>query len=54
MRRLRHAGMARGMGIPKVNVDRLSDLAHHSPLDQIKVAFRAPGKELAIKTGDAA
>ena len=51
---MRKAEMVRRMGISKVNVDRLFDLAHHSRLDQIEAAFRALGKELSIEIRDAA
>jgi len=51
---IRKAELARRLGIPKTNVDRLFDLNHHSRLDQIEAAFRVLGKELTIQVRDAA
>ena len=51
---LRKAELARRLGIPKTNVDRLFDLKHHSRLDQIEAAFRVLGKEITIEIRDAA
>jgi len=48
------AELGRRLHIPRMNVDRLFDIHHHSRLDQIEVAFRAIGKELAITVLDAA
>src|ERR1700691_6719564 len=38
---VRKAELARRLGIPKANVDRLFDLRHCSRLDQIEAAFQA-------------
>ena len=43
------AELARRMGIPKANVDRLFDLRHGSRLDQVEAAFHALGKEIRIE-----
>jgi antitoxin HicB len=51
---IRKAELARRLGIPSANVDRLFDLNHHSRLDHIEAAFRALGKQLAIEVNDAA
>ena len=51
---LRKSELARRLGIPKTNVDRLFDLKHHSRLDLIEAAFRALGKEITIEIRDAA
>jgi antitoxin HicB len=51
---LRKSELARRLGIPKTNVDRLFDLKHHSRLDLIEAAFRALGKEITIEVRDAA
>jgi antitoxin HicB len=51
---IRKAELARRLGIPKTNVDRLFDLRHQSRLDQIEAAFRALGKVLSIEVRDAA
>jgi antitoxin HicB len=48
------AALARRLGIPTANVDRLFDLKHRSRLDQIEAAFRAVGKELTIGIRNAA
>jgi antitoxin HicB len=48
------AELGRRLHMPRMNVDRLFDLHHHSRLDQIEAAFRAMGKELAITVHDAA
>ena len=48
------ADLAKRLGIPKTNVDRLFDLRHQSRLDQIEAAFRALGKQLSIEVRDAA
>jgi hypothetical protein len=44
----------RRLGIPTANVGRLSDLKHHSRLDQIEAALKAVGKELTTRIRDAA
>ncbi|HXN46361.1 MAG TPA: type II toxin-antitoxin system HicB family antitoxin [Bryobacteraceae bacterium] len=51
---IRKADLARRLGIPTANVDRLFDLKHHSRIDQIEAAFKAVGKELTIGIRDAA
>lgn len=51
---IRKSELARRLGMPKTNVDRLFDLNHHSRLDQIEAAFRVLGKELTIQVRDAA
>jgi antitoxin HicB len=51
---IRKADLARRLGIPSANVDRLFDLNHHSRLDHIEAAFLALGKQLAIEVNDAA
>jgi antitoxin HicB len=51
---IRKAELARRLGIPSANVDRLFDLNHQSRLDHIEAAFRALGKRLEIETKDAA
>ena len=51
---LRKAQLARRLGIPRPNVDRLFDLRHQSRLDQIEAAFKALGKEITIEVRDAA
>ena len=51
---IRKADLARRLGIPTANVDRLFDLKHHSRIDQIEAAFKAVGKKLTIGIRDAA
>ncbi len=51
---IKKSELARRIGIPLPNVDRLFDLKHQSRLDQIEAAFRAVGKELRIDVRDAA
>lgn len=51
---IRKSELARRLGIPKSNIDRLFDLRHASRLDQIEAAFRAFGKRLAVVVEDAA
>lgn len=51
---IRKTELARRLGIPKTNVDRLFDLRHQSRLDQIEAAFQALGKVLCIEVRDAA
>lgn len=51
---VRKAELARRLGIPKANVDRLFDLRHRSRLDQIEAAFHALGKEIRIQVRPAA
>jgi antitoxin HicB len=51
---LRKTELARRIGIPKTNVDRLFDLRHASRLDQIDAALHALGKRLVVSVQDAA
>jgi antitoxin HicB len=51
---IRKAELARRLGIPSANIERLFDLNHNSRLDQIEAAFRALGKQLEIDVSDAA
>ena len=51
---LRKTELARRLGIPKTNVDRLFSLRHHTRLEQLEAAFRALGKELLVDIRDAA
>ena len=49
-----YAELARRMGQPKQQVERLFDLGRASRLDQLEAAFRALGKRLGIDVQDAA
>jgi antitoxin HicB len=51
---MRKAELARRLGIPKANVDKLFDFANHTRLDQIVAAFAALGKRVAFDVRDAA
>jgi antitoxin HicB len=51
---IKKAELARRLGIPKTNVDRLFDLDNHSRLDQIEAAFAVLGKRIALEVRDAA
>jgi antitoxin HicB len=51
---MRKAELARRLGSPKSNLDRLFDLNHHSRLDQLEAAFAALNKKLRIDIEDAA
>ena len=51
---LRKTELARRIGIPKTNVDRLFDLRHHTRLDQLEAAFRALGKHISVEVREAA
>jgi antitoxin HicB len=58
-RAIREAGagkseLARQLGWQDAQVDRLLDLNHPSPLDQIETALAALGKRLYIRMSDAA
>jgi antitoxin HicB len=58
-RAMREAGsgkseLARQLGWQDALVDRLLDLNHPSPLDQIETALAALGKRLDIRMSDAA
>jgi antitoxin HicB len=48
------AELARRLGIPRMNVDRLFDPKHRSRLDQIESALLAVSKRLTISVEDAA
>lgn len=51
---IRKAALARRLGIPRTNVDRLFDCNHHSRLDQLEAALRALGKRLSVEVREAA
>ena len=51
---VRKADLARRIGIPKSNLDRLFDLRHHSRLDQLEAAFIALNKRIWFEVRDAA
>jgi len=51
---IKKAELARRIGIPKTNVERLFDLDHASRFDQIEAAFRAIGKKIEVRISDAA
>jgi antitoxin HicB len=51
---VKKAELARRIGIPKTNVERLFDLDHASRFDQIEAAFRAIGKRIEVRISDAA
>ena len=51
---MRKAELARRLGIPKTNVDRLFDLRHRSRMDQMEAAFAALNKRLKLAVEDAA
>jgi antitoxin HicB len=51
---IRKADLARRLGVSKPQVERLLDLAHGSPLDQIEQAFRAINKRVELSVRDAA
>lgn len=46
---LRKADLARRLGIPKSNIDRLFDLDHHSRLEQLEGAFGALHRKVVIE-----
>ena len=48
------AELARQLGIPKTNVDRLFDLKRRTRLEQMEAAFRVLGKRIRIQVLDAA
>jgi antitoxin HicB len=48
------AELARRLGIPRMNVDRLFNPKHRSRLDQIEAALGAVSKRLTISVEDAA
>ena len=51
---VKKAELARRIGIPKTNVERLFDLNHASRLDQIEAAFGAIGKKIEVRVSNAA
>ena len=51
---LRKAELARRIGIPKSNLDRLFDLQHRSRFDQLEAAFAALNKHIWVEVRDAA
>jgi antitoxin HicB len=51
---LTKAELARRMGQPKQQVERLFDLRRASRMDQMESAFAALGKRLAVQVQDAA
>jgi antitoxin HicB len=51
---IKKAELARRIGIPKTNVERIFDLDRASRLDQIEAAFRAIGKKLEVMVRSAA
>ena len=51
---IRKAELARRMGIPKANIDRLFDIRHSTRIEQLEAAFRAIGKGITIGIRDAA
>jgi antitoxin HicB len=52
--RVPKAELARRMGIPRQQIERLLDLQHSSRLEHIEAAFRALKKRLVVSTEDAA
>jgi len=50
----RKADLARRLGIPKSNIDRLFDLDHHSRLEQLEGAFGALHRKVVIEIRTAA
>ncbi len=51
---MRKAELARRIGIPKSNLDRLFDLKHQSRLDQLEAAFAALNKHIWVEVRNAA
>lgn len=51
---MRKAELARRIGVPKSNLDRLFDLRHRSRFDQIEAAFAALVKHIRVEVEDAA
>jgi antitoxin HicB len=51
---VRKAELARRLGIPKTNVDRLFNLHHSTRLEHLDAAFHAIGKRLLIQVEEAA
>jgi antitoxin HicB len=52
--RIQKAELARRIGIPRQQIERLLDLQHSSRLEHIEAAFRALNKRLVVSTEDAA
>jgi antitoxin HicB len=52
--RIKKSELARRIGIPKTNVERIFDLDHASRLDQIEAAFLAIGKKIELRISSAA
>jgi antitoxin HicB len=52
--RVQKAELARRMGIPRQQIERLLDLRHSTRLEQIEAAFGALKKRLVVSTEDAA
>jgi antitoxin HicB len=52
--RVHKAELARRIGIPRQQIERLLDLQHSSRLEHIEAAFRALNKRLVVGTEDAA
>jgi hypothetical protein len=46
--------LARALGFPKTNVDRLFEFRNHSRLDRLEAAFAAVGKRLVVSVRNAA
>lgn len=51
---MRKADLARRMGIPKSNLDRLFELKHQSRFDQLEAAFAALNKHIWVEVRGAA
>lgn len=51
---VKKAELARRIGIPKSNLERIFDLDHASRFDQMEAAFRAIGKKIEVTISDAA
>lgn len=51
---VRKAELARRIGIPKSNLDRLFDLRHRSRFDLLEAAFAALNKHVRVEVEDAA
>jgi antitoxin HicB len=51
---MRKAELARRLGIPKANIDRLFNVRHSTRIEQLEAAFRAIGKGMTIGVKDAA
>ena len=51
---MRKAELARRIGIPKSNLDRLFDLNHQSRFNQLEAAFAALNKHIWVEARDAA